>query len=415
MRILRRILGKRGSVVAKTETVSPASPEWEHDGLVAEPHRPDATGPNVGLAIGIALFALVGLLIGAGLLGTEFASSPQTSMTTTTVAPTTSSTTLDPNNPAPPTTGVLGPGLRIINVLPAPVLGVESGLVTVSTDFDGRLVVVDLDTGAMTRTPIRTGRFVEFDSRILVQNGCGGWQELDFANFALGPEVIECGSYRPLGQLGAKTRAFTAPNDPSFLVIDGLGGLRRVTLPQFDVDGLADMGGFVALQLSDLGVTFDPETLEVSPDGAARLLAVADHDLLWTDCELGTSCGLWLWSTRDFGSTRLPIDPNVRELPVRLASAGFPTRQGEAARAVFFDDEQNVLHILDLSTGQMAIVDNPGLRYSRASWSPDRHWLVDTTGRTVTALDVRDGSVVEFDQVPGDVSPGWVAIVENPG
>lgn len=403
-------------MVAKSETISPASPEWEHDGLVAEPHRPDSTGPNVGLAIVVALVALFGLLLGAGLLGTESASSPQTSTTTTTttVAPTTTSTTPDPDNPASPTTGILGPGLRIVNVLPAPVLGEESEAVTISADFDGRLVVVDLDTGAVTRTPIRTGSFVEFDRRILVQTGCGGWQEVDLANFALGPEIIDCGSYQPLQQLGAKTRGFTAPNDPSFLVVDGLGGLRRVTLPHLDEDGLADISGFDALQLSNLGVTFDPDTLEVRPDGTARLLAVADHDLLWTDCGLVTSCGLWLWSSRDFASSRLPIDPNVRELPVRLASAGFPARQGEVARAVFFDADQEVLHILDLSTGQMAIVDNPGIRYSNASWSPDRHWLVDTTGRTVTALDVRDGSVVEFEAVPDDVSPSRLAVVDRP-
>ena len=76
------------------------------------------------------------------------------------------------------------------------------------------------------------------------------------------------------------------------------------------------------------------------------------------------------------------------------------------AHVVFFEAD-TTLRIVELDSGRERRVENPGIRWSTATWSPDGRWLLDPHGPVVLALDAIDETVVQFDGIPGDVSPGW--------
>ncbi len=371
-----------------------ANPQWE-----ASTDGPSAPEPAVPEPSFIKLIIVALLVIASGTaLATrntnENPASPPTSTTptTTSIAPATTSTLPS------------APGTRAFAQFDGPVLGVEVGASVVSTDFDGRLFALDLDSGILTRSQIRTGNFVTVAGRLVVQTGCGGWQAIELPSFVPSDDLIECSSYLPLGQRGAETSVFAhADADRGALVEDGQGGLAFVELIDDQPSSVAAVsGGRLLLDRGDELVWVDPLTNQVDPYADGHLLAASPGGVLWSNsCELDASCRVW------FGSQDVA---QLRQFVVKPFDLGSPTRLNrDGSRAVFFKPD-DILRIVTTETGHARELSNPGISPASSTWSPDGLWLLETSGANVLALNTLNGRYLEFEGIPGDFSPGWIAL-----
>jgi hypothetical protein len=137
-----------------------------------------------------------------------------------------------------------------------------------------------------------------------------------------------------------------------------------------------------------------------------ELLAARPHGVLWTrSCEEGGRCEVWFGTPDDPFLSMFVVDSYHSNLPVRL--------NHDASRAVFFK-EDNVLRVLTIETGHARELPNPGVSAGLATWSPDGLWLLEESKAVVIALNTLNGRSVEFAGVPGDVSPGWIAMLAKP-
>jgi hypothetical protein len=304
-----------------------------------------------------------------------------------------------------------GPNVRVIGQLDAPVLGVEIDAIAVSTGFDGRLVAVDLNSGIVTRSRVRAGSFVTVDGSLAIQTGCGGWQIIEVPSFDSGRELVGCDSYRPAAQLGGDVVFFSrvdtgGPGD--LLMSDGRGGLTSVGIDDLAPESLVSVTNGRLLLETESGeiVWTDAETGVTELYVEGELLAAGPDGVLWTrSCEEGGRCEVW------FGT---PDDPFLSMFVVDSFHSGLPVRLNyDASRAVFFK-EDDVLRVLTIETGHARELLNPGVSAGVATWSPDGLWLLEESKAIVIALNTLTGKSVEFAGVPGDVSPGWIAMVGKP-
>ena len=314
-------------------------------------------------------------------------------------------------------TGLLGLALIVLagsddpTIRPGgPVLGASVDAIAVSTDFEGRLVALDLDSGQLTRTAIRTGTFISVDGRLMVQTGCGGWQLFDPTTLTPVRDLIGCGPYHPVGQRGADVNLLARTDGDSageLLVADGRGGMLAAVLPDVELSTIVAMSEARLLMDDGTGQLrwIEPATGELTPYVDGELIEAGPGGVLWMSCGRPASCEVW------FGDAE---EPRVRRLAVEAGGTVPAARLDDrGARAVFFESDES-LRIVELDSGQERWVENPGITWSTATWSPDGRWLLDPQGRVVLAVDVIDGTAVQFDGIPGDVSPGWVAVIERP-
>ncbi len=372
------------------------SPQWEIEADSSVPPKAGASQPAFArLALIAALVIVAGLVIAARNT-TEDLVTPET-----TQPQTTSST------PLPTSTLPSAPGTRAFAQFDGQVLGVDVGASLVSTDFDGRLFALDLDSGILTRSQIRTGNFVTLAGQLVVQNGCGGWQIIDVPSFTPSGELIGCSSYLPVGQLGAETLFFAEPDsgeDQDVLIDDGNGGLAVVQLdgdPPSSVATVSD--GRVLIDRAGVELVWiDPITNETESYANGQLLAAGPGGILWSNsCDSSGTCRVW------FGT---PDDPRLNQFVVEPFDLDRPTRiNPEGSRAVFFKPD-DVLRIVTTETGHAREIANPGISAAGATWSPDGLWLLETSGANIVALNTLNGRFVEFEGVPGDFSPGWIAL-----
>ena len=153
-------------------------------------------------------------------------------------------------------------------------------------------------------------------------------------------------------------------------------------------------------------VWIDPATGASGVYAKGQLLAAQPGGALWTrSCEPSQQCEVWFGTPADAKVHRFVVDRFDGDLPVRL--------NRDATRAVFFK-EDDVLRIVTTETGHARELKNPGINWSRATWSPDGLWLLDPDGAIVVALNTLNGRSRQFRGVPGDVSPGWLALIDNP-
>lgn len=385
--------------------------DWSDQNAVVHPEwegGPDAPGPATKVArfswFTVAAVATLMLLVGglfvAGRSATEDLAAPDTtepaidatSTTTTSTVPTSSNT-------------------RVVAQFDAPVLGVELGAIAISTDFDGVLLALDLDTGILTRSRIRTGSFVTIGGQLAIQTGCGGWRSVELPSMTEGTDLIGCGSYQPFGRLGAEALFFTRPDSGGLdevLVYDGENGLLPVVLPEaITSEVVTVVDGRVLFEGADDEITMiDPATGESSVYARGQLLAAQPGGVLWTrSCESSQQCEVWFGTPDDARVHLFVVDQFDADLPVRL--------NPEGTRAVFFK-EDDVLRIVTTETGHARELKDPGINWSTATWSPDGLWLLEPDGATVSALNTLNGRFRLFRGVPGDVSPGWLAMIEKP-
>jgi hypothetical protein len=388
-------------------------PTWE--GEAGAPRQATTTGdaPGLSLVPAATLIALVFVLLGlAGRGATNNATEQRTEPTASTLHPEEASSLSGQGE-----SSLLSPAaerrsnVRVIGQLDAPVLGVEVDAIAVSTDFDGRLVALDLDSGVVTRSRIRTGSFVTIDGRLAIQTGCGGWRIIDLPSFSNGPELVSCDSYRPTGQLGGDAVFFTRVNTGGpgdLLMSDGEGGLTTVRIDNLAPESLVSVTNGRLLLETESGeiVWADAETGATELYVEGDLLAGGPQGILWTrSCEQGGRCEVRFGTPDDPWLSMFVVDAFHSGLSVRLNHDG--------SRAVFFK-EDDVLRILTIETGHARELPNPGVSPRTATWSPDGLWLVEESRTTVLALNTLNGRSVEFVGVPGDVSPGWIAMVEKP-
>jgi hypothetical protein len=372
------------------------TPEWEERGPVeveAPPASPASWRPVLG-ALGLVCLAVVVVLAGRSI--SRDTASPESLP--------------DPRHDEPPTSqlGQRTAGVRTTARLDAPVLGVEVGAVAVSTDFDGRIVVLDLDTGELTRTPIRTGRFVTTAGRLFVQTGCGGWREVDLATFALGDDLLGCGSYQPHPARGGEAFLFARPNGRTSSAVVILDERGRPLAAELEGVAVADIAtssaGRVLVEATEGLVWVDLTTGEESLYAEGQLIEASPSGVLWTECGDVDRCDVYFGNADDSRILRFVVEPFGGERLVRLNAAG--------TRAVFFKDD-GMLRIITLETGHAREVANPGINWATSTWTPDGLWLLDPDGGRIVALNTLNGRSVDFAAVPGDVSPGWVALLER--
>jgi hypothetical protein len=291
-----------------------------------------------------------------------------------------------------------------------PLLGVPTGATMISTDFDGWITAVGLDAGSITRTEIRTGSFVTVGGTLVVQTGCGAWRMVDLPDFTLGDELIDCGSYKPIGQRGANVALFERTGSSGRSEILVASGDGEVTaLGPTDVApsayGAVSAGRVLVEAAGDELVWIQAAGGEPTHYADGRLIASGPAGVLWTSCGTPSSCDVWFGTPDQSRVHRFAFfDHRTDELLARMNRT--------ASRAVFFLPD-GALRILSLETGYAREIENPGIRWATASWSPDGLWLLDPTGPEIIALNTLNGHTVRFDGVPGDVSPGWVAVIED--
>ncbi len=379
------------------------SPEWD---MAADapapanaPHQ-KSTFPRIAAALMLAILAA---LIIATRASSMDRAAPSTPSPTSSVAPSPAETT---------STLPSAPGTRAFAQFDGQVLGVDVGASLVSTDFDGRLFALDLDSGVLTRSRVRTGNFVTISGRLAVQNGCGGWQIVDIPSFATSQELIDCDSFQPLGQLGAETLFFARPDgDPdaaeNILVDDGNGGLAAIRLATHPPSSIAtySSGRVLINRDDDELVWVDPATDEVESYAEGKLLAASPSGVLWSDaCGPDGRCHVWFGTQDDARLHQFVVEPFNLDQPVRINADG--------SRAVFFKPD-GVLRIVTTETGHARELPNPGITPDTATWSPDGLWLLQTSGANIVALNALNGRVVEFEGIPGDFSPGWIALPDT--
>jgi hypothetical protein len=374
-------------------------PEWEGGPDAPSQSTKAARISWITSAAVATLLVLVGGLFVAGRSATEDLAAPDRTEAALDVTSTTTSTILTVS------------GARVVAEFDAPVLGVEVDAISISTDFDGVLFALDLDSGILTRSRIRTGSFVTIDGQLAIQTGCGGWRAVELPGMTEGADLIGCGSYQPFGQLGAEALFFTRPDSGGLeevLVYDGEDGLLPVVLAQSvssEVLTVAD-GRVLFAGANDEIIWIDPATGESSVYATGRLLAAQPGGVLWTtSCEPSQRCEVWFGTPDDAKVHRFVVDRFDRDMPVRLNRDG--------TRAVFFK-EDDVLRIVTTETGHARELKNPGIDWSGATWSPDGLWLLEPDGASVSAVNTLNGRFRQFEGVPGDVSPGWLAMIENP-
>lgn len=374
------------------------SPEWDlgdEAPVVANERRQGPAFRNVAAALVLAI--LVALVVAAQ-ASDEDVAAPSTAATTSAAPPSPGETT---------STLPSAPGTRAFARFDGRVLGVDVGASVVSTDFDGRLFALDLDSGILTRSLVRTGNFVTVSGRLAVQNGCGGWQIIDIPSFTASQELIDCNSYHPLGQLGAETFFFTRPDPDSgqeILVDDGNGGLASVRLATDPPSSVATYsGGRLLINRDDAELLWvDPATDEVEKYADGKLLAASPGGVLWSDaCGTNDVCRIWFGTQDDARLHQFVVQPFDLDRPTRLNPDG--------SRAVFFKPD-DVLRIVTTETGHARELPNPGITPDTATWSPDGLWLLQPSGAQIVALNTLNGRVVEFEGIPGDFSPGWIAL-----
>lgn len=377
------------------------SPEWDMAAdapLPANAPHQNSAFPRIAAALMLAILAA--LIIATRAPSTDGAA-PSTRSPTSSVASSPAETT---------STLPSAPGTRAFVQFDGQVLGVDVGASLVSTDFDGRLFALDLDSGILTRSRVRTGNYVTISGRLAVQNGCGGWQIVDVPSFATSQELIGCDSYQPLGQLGAETMFFARPDSDSaenVLVDDGNGGLATVRLATHPPSSIATyFGGRVLINRNDAELMWvDPATDEVERYADGKLLAASPGGVLWSDsCGSDGRCRVWFGTPDDARLHQFVVEPFNLDQPVRITADG--------SRAVFFKPN-DVLRIVTTETGHARELPNPGLSPDTATWSPDGLWLLQTSGADIIALNTLNGRVVEFEGIPGDFSPGWIALPET--
>lgn len=380
-------------MASDSDGVQIITPEWEERGSVdgEVPAPPDPSWRPVVGALGLVGLAIFLVLAGRGVSQ--------------------DSTSVDPPTTSPPTTqlGQRTGGVRVLAQLDAPVLGVEVGAVAISTDFDGRIVVLDLDTGQLTRTPIRTGRFVTVRDRLFAQTGCGGWQEVVLSSFSVGGDLLGCGSYQPHPTHGGEAFFFTRPNGRTSTEVVILGEDGQMLAAELEGFGPADIAtssaGRVLVETVDERLVWvDLTTGEESLYANGQLIEATPSGILWTDCGDVERCDVRFGTVDDPRILRFFVEPFGGERQVRLNAAG--------TRAVFFKDD-GILRIITLETGHAREVANPGIDWATSSWSPDGLWLLDPEGSRIVALNTLNGRSLDFAAVPGDVSPGWVALMER--
>jgi len=307
------------------------------------------------------------------------------------------------------TTSTPIPRTEVIAELGTDVLGVSIGAALISTDFDDRIVVTDLDTGVVTRTMIRTGRFQTAAGQLVAETECGGWQAVDLVEYELAETFIGCGSYRPVEQRGADALLFSASDQPAtseVLIADGQGGLLATSLLDESTSTYATASGARVLVESADGqlVWIDAVTGESKPYASGHLIEAGPGGVLWTECELPADCGYWFGNPLEANVRRFAIDAGGEPLRARINNQG--------TRAVFFLPD-DLLRIVTLETGHARELQNPGVDLGSATWSPDGLWLVGQQGPDVIALNTLNGRTASFAGVTGDGSPGWLALVES--
>lgn len=305
-----------------------------------------------------------------------------------------------------------GLNIRVIDRFEAPVLEVLTGAIAISTDFDGRITALELDSGVVTRTSIRTGAFVTVDGELVVQTGCGAWRTVKIPEYTLGHDLIGCGSYQPIGQRGADVVFFARP-DPDgvgvrdVLISDGDGGVLAATVAEAATGAYATVSdGRVLIQGPDSELVWvQTGSGESTHYARGTLIESGPGGVLWADCETSTTCEVWFGTPEQARVNRFAIQSRGGEFLARINDGG--------SRAVFFLEDE-ILRIVTLETGHAREVENPGIHWSTATWSPDGLWLLGPKGTDVVALNTLNGRTIRFDGQPGDVSPGWVALIEGP-
>jgi hypothetical protein len=398
--------------------------EWSDHDVVLDPAREGDTGappratrgasaPKLPSIVAVSLIALVFVVLGLTRGAATKGDAGQRAETTPSTSPSEEASSLAGTSRSSSdlfaTEG--RSNVRVIGQLDAPVLGVEIDAIAISTGFDGRLVAVDLDSGIVTRSRIRAGNFVTVDGSLAIQTGCGGWQIIEVPSFDSGRELVGCDSYRPAAQLGGDVVFFTrvdtgGPGD--LLMSDGRGGLTSVGIDDLAPESLVSVTDGRLLLETESGeiVWTDSETGVTELYVEGELLAARPHGVLWTrSCEEGGRCEVWFGTPDDPFLSMFVVDSYHSNLPVRL--------NHDASRAVFFK-EDNVLRVLTIETGHARELPNPGVSAGLATWSPDGLWLLEESKAVVIALNTLNGRSVEFAGVPGDVSPGWIAMLAKP-
>ncbi len=315
--------------------------------------------------------------------------------------------------PRPDRTSEVGrgsiPSSRVVARTDGPVLGVPIGATAVSTDFDGRITTLALDSGVVTRTSIRTGAFVKVDDQLVVQTGCGAWQIVEIPGYTLGDHLIGCGSYQPINQRGSDVVFFGARNRDGVrevVMADGDGGVVQAT-PEVTpaAYGTASRGQMLIQSTDSELVWFQTSSGDSRHYANGTLIEAGPGGVLWSDCGAAPSCDVWFGTPEQARVSRFAVESSDGEYFARINDSG--------TRAVFFLEEE-ILRVVTIETGHAREVENPGIDWSTATWSPDGLWLLDPMGRDVVAFNTLNGRTVRFDGVPGDVSPGWVAVMEDP-
>lgn len=345
----------------------------------------------------LAVIGLIGFLMLAGQVSTDDGSQPI-------IRDPSPDTERESSIPVGPDRGPVTPAMVGFD---GPVLDVSIGAIMISTDFDGRITALELDSGNVTRTPIRTSAFVTVDGQLVVQTGCGAWQTVEVPEFTLGEQLIGCGSYQPAEQRGADVVFFTdiGPSGAREVVVaDGGGGIGAANpaVAPWPYKTAAD--GRVLVQATESELAWVEPTSGDSLNYAdGRLIESGPGGVLWADCETSTNCGVWFGTPQHARVHRYAVDSSDGEFLARINNKG--------SRAVFFL-EDDVLRIVTLETGHAREVANPGIGWSTATWSPDGLWLLDPVDADVVALNTLNGRTARFEGVPGDASPGWVALVD---
>ena len=380
--------------VGRPELVSTGASD-RRDARRPHPDRLTMAAAVVIVSLGLTIFLMAG--------GQEPQASPSQSL-----APNSAPETQ--REPSSASKGDTGPNFEVVAQFDGPILNVPMAATAISTDFDGRLTALDLDSGVVTRTAIRTGAFVKAGKQLVVQTGCGAWQVVEIPEYTLGDQLIGCGSYRPIKQRGADAVFFASlgPDGESEVVMaDGDGGVVDTTMA--DVEPLAYVTasqGRVLIQAADSHlVWFQTRTGESTHYTDGTLIEAGPGGALWSDCETWPSCAVWFGTPEQARVNRFMIESRDGEFLARINDSG--------SRAVFFLEDET-LRIITLETGHAREVENPGIEWSTATWSPDGLWLLDPMGRDVVALNTLNGRTVRFDGVPGDVSPGWIALIADP-
>ena len=369
----------------------------------AEPEPPRRTVTFITAVVALAVLALAGRSFAGRVAGDEDTAPPTAAIPGDEISASTSTQ-------APPSTTTSRPG-RFVDGLPGPLFENEIGAFLVSTNFDGRIIAVDLDTSELIASRIRTGSFIVFDGRLLTQTGCGGWTTVNLPTMSFGEEVIGCGDYQPLAQTGGATSMF-AQHDPSgpssVLIADGTGGTIEV-VADVATSVFTPLAHEQRLLLDVPGaglVWFDGSTGLTEPYADGQLIGAGATGVVWSTCTADLECSSWFGTPSEPRSVQLDIDLAPGTGVARLAPNG--------SVAIFFPNSGTTVQVIDLATGISTRIEGAGIDGTGSDWSPDGRWIFDQADDQVRSLELATGRTVDFTAVPGDVSPGWLSLIAKP-